>query len=245
MAYKTNYIVNALFRIDFSPILLLRESLKSEYQESMRVQFPNFESVDLTTQKITIGKVPADKTEEIVTCKLWSFFNKGKTIKISLCHNFFIVEFLKYFSFAEFESIINSTFTNFKRYYEPIVCKRFGLRYINNIVLKEGDPLIWSGYLLPFLTKTIEDFPLKENLARAINQFVVNMDNCKLLINSGIPNNEYPSKINRKEFLLDIDCFSENCDGEDPLNSLKTFHYTIEDFFEKCIDDKLRTLMGI
>lgn len=245
MAYKTNYIVNAFYRIDFSPLLLLKESLKADYQEAMRNKFPIFESMDMTTKKIEMGKDLTEKTSEIFTFKQWSFFNKEKTIKVSSCYNFFIVEFNKYSSFDEFESVANDTFTNFKRFYEPLAYKRFGLRYVNNIVIRDGDPLNWSDYLLPFLAKPIEDFPLKENLSRVINQFIINKGNYTLMLNSGILNKEYPDKISRREYLLDIDCSTKNCDSEDPLNSMRKYHEEIENLFEKCITDNLRTLMGV
>jgi uncharacterized protein (TIGR04255 family) len=243
MVYKNNYLSTVIFRIDFSPILLLMASLKPEYQEALRAQFPNLETADMTQHKIMMGNVPSEKKEESVHFNQWAFLNKEKTIKITVTHNCFVVECFKYTSFPEFDESIKTAFNNFKQFYEPIVCKRLGLRYINNIVLKEGNPLIWSDYLSPFLANQIEAFPYRENLSRIMNQFIIARDDHTIIINTGMPNREYPNKISRREFTLDFDCSTEDCEDRDPLSCFKVFHDEIEELFESCITDKLRKLM--
>ena len=61
----------------------------------------------------------------------------------------------------------------------------------------------------------------------------------------GIPNSIFPSKISRKEFLLDFDCYTENIEEDSVLQHLKIFHNKIQQFFEYCIKEKLRNLMEI
>lgn len=245
MTYRINHLSLVIFRIDFSPILLLQGSLKPEYQESLRSQFPNFDSKDSFEHTVILGGASDEKREERLTCKLWEFSNLEKTIKITTRYNWFAVECLKYVSFQKFEDSVKTAFTNFKRFYEPIVCKRIGLRYINSIKIPEGDPFKWAEYLSSFLANPIEEFPSKESLVRAMSQYTVAKDDCRIIINSGMPNREYPNKIGRKEFTLDFDCASDDCESKEPLSSLRIFHDEIENLFEKCITNKLRSLMGV
>ncbi len=140
--YRNNFIKNAIFRLDFSPILLLTQELNPAFQEALRSEFPKLEETKGFEYTATFQK--GGKIEEQKEFKIWSFFNKEKTYKITISFQFFIVECFKYSHFEQFRQIADKIYSIFMSLYKPLDNKRIGLRYINKIEFPEGHPLEWS-----------------------------------------------------------------------------------------------------
>ncbi|MDA3822246.1 MAG: TIGR04255 family protein, partial [Bacteroidales bacterium] len=58
-------------------------------------------------------------------------------------------------------------------------------------------------------------------------------------------NSEYPAKISRKEFIIDIDCYSNFIETNGIIATLDIFNTEAKNLFEKSIKRKLREKMGI
>ena len=120
-----------------------------------------------------------------------------------------------------------------------------GLRYVNEINIDKGNPYDWNEYIHDSLISIFQSFYEIENYSRLISQIHYVFDNYRMTFLYGIPNSIFPSKISRKEFLLDFDCYTENIEEDSVLQHLKIFHNKIQEFFEYCIKEKLRNLMEI
>src|SRR3989339_592965 len=60
----------------------------------------------------------------------------------------------------------------------------------------------------------------------------------------GIPNSLYPGKILRKEFVLDIDGYTNDAlNQKEVMDKIKVLNERITSLFEKCIGNKLRNIM--
>ena len=123
---------------------------------------------------------------------------------------------------------------------------RIGFRYINQIVLKRGNPFSWTGYIDNSLTSVVDKFFKKTpHISRAIGQVILNKDDFNINFTYGTPNSEYPAKISRKEFIIDIDCYSNFIETNGVISTLGNFNTEAKILFEKSIKSKLREKMGI
>ncbi len=238
--YKKNYLDNVIFRVDFDALYKINDP-PSEFQEKVKEKFPIPEQKEL--REYTWDFIKKEQTDKIYP--LWIFYNLDKSQKINISYKFFSLEFTKYHSFPEFKLIIEETYNNFIKIYNPPLITRFGLRYINKIVLNNGNPFDWSSYINSSLTHPIDNFfEDKKNLSRAITQVSMNCGDYNILFSYGFYNSEYPNRISRKEFVLDYDCSSGNIEPTNVIGNLETYNSIINDLFERSIDSKLKEEMN-
>lgn len=241
--YEKNFLKNVVFRIDFSPILKLTEEVPVDFQESLRERFPILEQQQAVTFKSTFkGKEKVDEKSEF---RVWFFFDKEKQKKLTITYNWLAVEFFQYRHFEEFQELVQYVYDRFSQVYRPINCSRLGLRYVNRIEFPEGHPLEWSQFLASSICCSIESFWGKQDLSRAMTQFTLNRGDHTILFNFGVANSEFPARISRKEFILDYDCNTRECEDAEPLAKLDEFHLEIEGMFKESITKELEKLMGV
>jgi uncharacterized protein (TIGR04255 family) len=130
---------------------------------------------------------------------------------------------------------------------EEFSVNRFGLRYINNIELNEDEPLNWQKYINEVLLHMFDVTGNKNNLSRVFSNIVQNFDDgMQLNFNFGMHNPDFPSRIRRKSFIMDLDAFLQGVlVKEDIKSGIDIAHDRIEELFENCITNDLRTLMEI
>jgi uncharacterized protein (TIGR04255 family) len=121
-----------------------------------------------------------------------------------------------------------------------------GLRYVNEIIISEGHPFDWKDYIDPLLTSTVDSFfEDKTELSRWMNQAILNKSDHQLIFNYGTFNSLFPAKISQREFILDIDCSSQDVKETEIQSSVEAFHKDIQKLFEKSIQQNLKKLMGV
>lgn len=241
--YKTNFLKNVIFRIDFSPIIRLKKELSPDFQDILRPNFPLFEEQTAVEYFTTIKE--DSKIDETRTSRLWHFFTREKTQKVTVSYQHLAVEFFKYTHFNEFSQNVEHIYNSFSSIYKPLDLKRLGLRYINNIVIDEGHPLEWSEFINSHLTHQIDNFIVdKTQLSRAMSQNVLNRGDHTIIFSYGIYNSEFPAKISRKEYILDYDCSTTDFDNNEAISKLKKYNLEILEFFEESITDVLRAKLG-
>lgn len=243
ISYSKNFLKEVIFKIDYSPIVLISKEISSDFQEKMRQDLLSLERQELTQFSTTFEPSGTGKSE--TTKKpLYVFWNKEKSIKISLSEAFISFESPSYGNFESFKFMIENVYNNFYQYYKPLNITRIGLRYINQISIKEGNPFDLDNYISPVLTHTLSNFfNDKTELARAIHQFTLNKGEYVLLFTYGILNGFFPARISQKEFLLDYDCSTNNVNEQNISQYLEDYHREIQLLFEKSIQDELRKLM--
>jgi uncharacterized protein (TIGR04255 family) len=236
--YPKNFITKVIARVDFQPILKLKEE-PVDFQEAIRAEFPRFsrkESVDIS---IKTGAPP-------VTSKIpiWLFMNKDKTAIIELNYQFLSLVLNKYDKYDSFQHFVELMYNNFNNIYKPGLIKLIVLRFINQIELS-GDPYDWDGYINDMLCCSVKAFPdLPNKLMRAMSQMHIKLGDRKLLFNYGIYNSEYPNIIAQKEFILDYECaYSDESEPEGVLIKFKQLYEDIKAVFKQCRGDKLLKIM--
>lgn len=243
--YPKNFLSSVIFRIDFPDIVgLVQEPI--QFHEKIKSEFPLKEGrvVSQFSTSFNPSGAPASITQ--INDNIWDYFSSDKVVKVTLNKNFLVVETFKYSSFEHFSKIITLTLQTFLSLYGVIQSLRVGLRYSNKITLSDGHPLVWGNNLNPQTVAAISLVKDNNDLRRFINQSIIKGDDdITMNVVYGMHNPEFPGRISRKEFLIDLDCFSEEPKSITDIlaTTLQMFHDKISTQFELLIDDGLRIKM--
>lgn len=242
--YKSNFLTNAICRIDFREDSSINENLLNQYREAIKSSFPKVKELTLKSTKIHGGKIV--EMEELPDRKIFQFDDTNSENRIQFSCDHLTIESFKYINFTEFSKVIEIVLNAFSQLVPNPDFTRLGLRYINQIILSKGNPLIWSDYIESSFVAAIDRFfERTPNLARAMSQVVLNYDDYKLNFNYGMHNSEFPAKISRKEFILDFDYYTEYVELDQIMSLLTIFNKESAIMFERCIKEKLRSHMGV
>jgi uncharacterized protein (TIGR04255 family) len=240
--YSKNFLKNVIFRIDFAPILSIKENLDSKFHDSIRSIFPKLE-IQHGHQILTEFK-EENTTSKTEVFNQYSFLSENNNIKLTISPQFIIMVVLEFSGFEEYKKIISTLLINFSDIYKPIAVTRLGLRYINEIIIKEGSPFSWREYINRDLIKILEsDFILKGETARIMSQIIYNKENFNITFSFGIGNSEFPNPISRKEFILDFDCSSKEIEFDKIIANLEEYNNNMVVLFENSIEDGLRSIL--
>ena len=244
LRYQKNFLTNVILRLDFPSRPETIDSSADNFRQEVKEEFPIFEQKPLYEYVAKLEK--GVKTDTYTEYKHYQVSDKNKEKKISLSHNFVVLEFLKYKDLDDFYRHSELLVSTINKLYPELDFTRIGLRYINQIVLEKGNPFNWKEYIDSSLTYAVDNFFNRNpNLSRAMSQIILNCDDYKLNFNYGIVNSEFPARIARKEYVLDYDCFSEFVEKEKILPAIKIFNSEIKKMFERSIKPGLRKIMGV
>ena len=122
---------------------------------------------------------------------------------------------------------------------------RLGLRYINQVDIKEGAPTDWAEYLAPELCAIVNLADDVSKVSRAFHVLDFNYGGASLRFQFGISNPDHPAPIRRKSYILDYDVYTNVLlERHEVAEYLSAFHDKVNASFEQVITDKLRGLMG-
>ena len=247
--YKKNFITNVIFKVKFPKILDLSEKKPpTKFQKIINEKFPGLKVKRIPQIDTRIMK---DSTLDIkgTTKILWIFSNREKTKNVEIDQESLVIEYVKYKNFTEFFQTIEFIFKKYIDLYDIKIINGLGLRYINQIKLETGNPLDWNNLInqsLFFVSKKFVKANYRNYISRSMHLLEINEEEYKLRFQFGMHNSEYPSPINRKEFILDYDCISkEEMEIREVPNKVKMFNTIIYEWFESSIMNDLREEMGV
>ncbi len=240
--YKNNYLTNVVCRLDFPSILEISTHVPDKLQNEIKEIFPYFEHKLIVKYSTIFDKdEKIDRRQEMPS---YQFLNNERDKSVNLTQDYLTVEFFKYNNFKEFKNVVNKIISSFTIIYMPTNFKRLGLRYVNQIILEKGNPLIWKDYINNSLIHVIDNFLNRDNhISRSMSQIILTYDDYKINFSYGIFNSEFPSRVSRKEFILDFDCYTDFVDDENILGQIDLFNMEIKELFEKSIKNGLRNKM--
>lgn len=181
--------------------------------------------------EMTMGQV--EKTTKEKRFKIFSFIDEtmGNTIRIE--PNAIIIDVKNYTTFDEFKQIILNSIQILEPENSSAIASRIGLRYINQLIIDEGNPFEWNEIIKEPLISMIKFVEIKEELSRLIGVIELNRSDYFIRFQYGWFNSEYPSPIAKKEFVLDYDCYSEDEIGiSSILSQVELFHREIKKLFK-------------
>lgn len=243
--YKRNFITKVLFRIDFLRIPAL-ENEPTAFHKLVAEKYPQIEPISRTG--VIIGaKVGTKPTARSTTEIVWQFTTKDGSGQCKILPESLVIEATAYSNFSTFRDYIDTILTAFYQTYSDPSITRTGLRYINEIVIpEETDFLEWDGYIESKLASILKFSPSGLRLKRTLNTAEYEVDpETTINIRTGIFNSRYPAEIIRKEFIIDLDCYSTTKPKtRDDLTSVVIrFNTILTQTFEDMIQEKLRKLL--
>ncbi len=249
--YENSYLKNVIFRIDLAQPISQGKKLLNDFSKILERDFPNREDISKIHLEATMGlskdKEPSVKQfQRIVVSNKFSNADKTTILMFESEPSNLNLSFNSYKSSAELNELVESIVKAVHKVYGNVLIKRIGLRYINNISIKDGDTFDWHSFINPYLISMLEFSTDKRNISRAIGRMELNKDFYKVQFYYGMVNPEYPNPIARKEFILDYDCYStEEININEVPAMLTILHEEIKSRCESSIVDGLREIMGV
>lgn len=248
--YKNNFLTNVIYRLDFTNISELNsDTMLQDLYKNIKDIFPNFMLETSDENVISVNAITKAQSLHTRRIHRLSCRNENNTTKISLDEKSISVETLKYTSLENFLDFINKANSLLEPVKENVNINRLGLRYINQISIENGSPFDNKDYINEDLTKKeIAFFNNKEQkkLTRSLSQTSLNYDDYQVTFVTGYANSQYPERIMKNEYVIDIDCFTRKCDFAQVEQIIKQMNEsTITPLFERSINDGLRDLMQL
>jgi uncharacterized protein (TIGR04255 family) len=241
--YKKPHLQKVIVKLDFTAKLqITNRGLPKEVSDTVLKIFPIPEPKQIISKRVQIS--PEGTVENNENQNHLYFHGKLREKTLCIAPNFLFIEITKYDTFQrlkdEFCLILDKLNDA-----EEFSVNRFGLRYINNIDLNEEDPLNWANYLNETMLHMFDVTGNRTYLSRVFSNIVQHFDDgMQLNYNYGMHNPDFPSRIKRKVFILDFDASYQGVLIKDEVKALvDTAHDRIENLFERCITDNLRTKM--
>lgn len=246
--YKRNFLDKVVIRFDFD-----RTELGKLKDFSVIVQddFPYQEKKDAR-----VGGIKIDlKKGEIVDNQLqaterWEFLNPSKKKRLVISSSFLAIEYLNRSYTSKTELIRDCekfAFPFFKKF-DIQTLNRLGLRYVDifdlNFIKKDFD---WKKYFKLELLGGIQFAKKKKaKLARSMNQLELKYEREDLRFVYGVWNSDYPNENTRREFIMDLDCYSRfPLEPErDVREAIERYNEHAEDIFESSITDAVREILN-
>ena len=97
------------------------------------------------------------------------FDGRDQEKTLSIAPSFFFVQRSRYSTYEDLKTEFFDVLCAFLDSYPEAIISRFGLRFINEIVLEDGPPTDWQGYLDKRLLSVLDFFPNRDELCRAFN----------------------------------------------------------------------------
>jgi uncharacterized protein (TIGR04255 family) len=239
--YRKNFLAKVMARIDFEPVLSIGKDPPSSFQQKIRDGFPR------TQQGIAFVQLDSAEQPDAapIPLTLWRFLNYDSNEAVNLGANFVSYEVDKYSSFEKFYEVFIKILNVTLELYAPLVINRFGLRYVNSISIEHGNAFEWDNLLKPFLIANITDGIGidRSKVSRRMTNAHWNEEDFRVQLNCGYFNDEWPSAIAKREFVIDIDCVSVSATQDQIPQLIKSLNTHAERIFESCIEDGLRELM--
>ena len=245
ISYNNNFLKEVIARVDFKEEIA---SIRDELPETLKEEFLSLLPVSEERQRFSTEVKISAKQQAINTSKVskeWLFHSIGRKTTAKLNSNFIALIYEKYETFEILKEQFLHVLKSLYHSCEDLLGGRFGLRYINEIQVENGDPLDLSKFLNKNLLYPIKKFPEHNKLSRLFHNSELNFGDHKMKIKFGIFNPDYPAIIKKKTYILDFDMFIlDDLTYSDIETRLDSFHSKIQSTFEIFITDNLRRVMN-
>jgi uncharacterized protein (TIGR04255 family) len=243
ICYESPFLKEAIIRIDFpTPIVEINKKLPPVLVKEIQKIYPIAEPHRGIVQEFQISDKDAHvkKSDHVE----WNYYDNDRQRRFTISPICLFVSTLKYKSYEELFTNFRTIASTALEYYSDINASRVGTRYVNVISLDESEPLKWDDYINSKMLCSLSCNDFQRNLTRAFNIVEYNFNGISVKFQYGLANPDYPAIIKRKEFVLDLDAYSNGSfDLNEILRVTEASHGKIQDLFENSITQKTRSLM--
>jgi len=250
--YVHNPLVEVLCQFRFPPNLSIETELPSEFQKSIKDQYPLYSEKLELQFKVPDGKdsnpiiaVPASAIQSIQR-KNHEFLSADGQWKINLTRDFIAFSTLTYTRWEEFKNHFVGAYELFTSVYNPPFLTRIGLRYRDVIVRSklglENTP--WTELLKPHILGVLSSSDVEEHVldVNHITEIKLKDGVSRVRIIDGLVKD-----VDTSELCYSIDCdfhIVQNVEVKDSLEKLDYFNQRGSRLIQWCITEKLHNAMG-
>ena len=253
--YSKNPLVEVVCQIRFSPLLQLQEESPRSFQEQFCVT--HYPILEITGEQNVSIRLDALRNENVEAkqskvASIYHFYSPDKKWKLSVSSVFITLTCYEYERWEIFSAKFYEAVEAFFRIYPVKFCERVGLRY-RDIIEREKLGLTqvpWKNLLHPYVTGFFAaDDMIKgglldeENVISQVNQSVLKLEDCGLLLNIGLLFNPEDKTT---AFMIDSDYHVENLIELTASNietTCTSLHNNAGGFFRHCITPQLHAAL--
>jgi len=246
--YEKNFLTKVICELRYDPILGLKDENLAEIQERCKEFLPRLNIRENIEIGGTLSGDAEISTEVAKRYQEWILHNDDSGAALLVSRTFLRYQQQKYVGKEGFFRHFDLIWQAFRDVYGVTALTRAGLRYVNQIRPGAGNPLSWKGLLQQPLIDSVIGVSgdLISHLSKSVHELRFTFDNHRLTVRFGLLNEDFPTPVAERAFLLDFDCYTSGLTEANALtDNLEIFHSEIERRFERCIDEKLRQLMKI
>ena len=230
--------------MDFLGELKLSKQFVDNIKQNVSADFPEFEPQEQVTLQVMIKTDEREKITKEKKSKAFRFYHNTTNNSLTLERDAIIFDMKTYNNYEDFREIVQKVIQNVEIENPSAKLSRTGLRYINQLILDEGNPFDWNKLVKKPLISSLEFIENRNELARLMGVIELNKSDYFIRFQYGWYNSEFPNPIAKKEFTLDYDCYSKNeIDISEVLNQINTYHEAIKDLFEYSKEDGLHSMI--
>lgn len=237
ISYNVNYVTEVVCRLDFaSPIIELRKSMPKAIFDVVKKHYPIAEPQDVIGTELNINPVSGPVVNQIVT-KQWVFLSRNRMNKCTIEPESVIFSIRNYNVFEDLRGAIIDILNVVMNTFPDNQGKRLGLRYINNIPIKDHNDWIEDKFFSA-LSAHKDDKTTK--LLTTFEYAIVEKDlNVRLIY--GYNNPDYPAIMKREDFVIDIDSYTTGIIYQEDISQyVDDMHFEDQNCFETMITDTFR-----
>lgn len=241
ICYHNNYVQEVVCRLDFaSSMQVLKNSMPKTIYDVVKRYYPIAEPQDMIGTELQINPINGPAVNQVIT-KQWVFLSRDRLNKCTIEPESVIFSVQNYNVFEELRTAVLEILDIIMQTFSDNQGKRFGLRYINNLPLKEHTDWI-DEKIFTALCAHKDDKTTK--LITVVEYAVVEKD-LNVRLQYGYNNPDYPAIMKREDFVIDIDAYSTGIIyKEDVAQFIDDMHFEDQNCFETMITDVLREEMN-
>ncbi len=237
IVYNTNYVEEVICRLDFaSSVTELKKSMPKQIFDVVKKHYPIAEPQDVIGTELNINPVSGPTVNQVVT-KQWIFLSRDRMNKCTIEPKSVIFSIKNYNVFEDLRNAIIDILSIVMQTYSENQGQRLGLRFINNIPIKDRYDWIEDKFYSALhahkdekTTKIITTF-----------EYALNEKDLNVRLIYGYNNPDYPAVLKREDFIIDIDSYATGIIyQEDITRYIDNMHFEVQDCFEKMITDSFR-----
>jgi len=244
VGYLNSFLKQVIVKVDFaSPLLQLEKGVPSKLVKAVVKDFPIIEPSEMIAHELSI-QADGVHTKQTTT-KQWNYFGRDRDRKLTLAPACIFVLYETYNTFDETKEQFSAVIDALAKAYPDTQASRFGLRYINEINLQLNDPTQWGDYVAPALIESRNFFGADEAITRLMGITELRYEDVDVRFQFGMPNPDYPAKVKRPLFVLDIDAsVTQAYELAEVATHMDRAHQRIQALYERSITNALREKMN-
>lgn len=240
----SDFLKNVILKLDFLGELKLTRQFVDNMKRNVSNDFPEFEPQEQVSLQVMIKMDESEKTTKEKRSKSYRFSDTTTNNSLTLERDAIIFDMKKYNGYEDFRKIIQKVIQTVETENPSAKLSRTGLRYINQLIIDEGNPFDWNEFVKEPLISSLEFIENRNELSRLMGIIELNISDYFIRFQYGWYNSEFPNPIAKKEFALDYDCYSKNeIDISEVLSQIDTYHTAIKDLFEYSKEDGLQSMI--